>query len=95
VGRIEFHGPTCTHDRSRPERMSLTKNSTVLLVIASQKFQTHVAQDPKEKTKRKRKNNLQFLFFFLKIGYHSAGGHNLLISLGTSSILLIEDGNLS
>jgi hypothetical protein len=42
--------------------MSLTKNSTVLLVNASQKFQTPAAQDPKEKTKKK--NNLQFLFFF-------------------------------
>jgi hypothetical protein len=63
VGRIEFHGPTCSHDRSRPQSMSLTKNSTVLLVNASQKFQTPIAQDPEEKTKEK-KDNLQFLFFF-------------------------------
>jgi hypothetical protein len=34
--------------------MSLIKNSTVLLVNASQKFQTPVAQDPEEKTKKKR-----------------------------------------
>jgi hypothetical protein len=33
--------------------MSLTKNSTVLLVNAFQKFQTPVAQDPEEKTKKK------------------------------------------
>jgi hypothetical protein len=35
VGRIEFHGPTRSHDTSRPQRMSLTKNSTILLVNAS------------------------------------------------------------
>jgi hypothetical protein len=69
VCRIEFHSPTRSHDSSRPQRMSLTKNSTSLLVNASQKFQTPVAHDPEEKTKKK-KNNLQFLFFFLKIGYH-------------------------
>jgi hypothetical protein len=34
--------------------MSLTKKSTVLLVNASQKFQTPVAHDPEEKTKKKR-----------------------------------------
>jgi hypothetical protein len=34
------------------------------------KFQTPVAQDPEEKTKKK-KNNIQFLFFFLKIWYHN------------------------
>jgi hypothetical protein len=45
--------------------MSLTKNSTVLLVNASQKFQTLVAKDPEEKTKKK-KNNLLFLFFFFE-----------------------------
>jgi hypothetical protein len=33
--------------------MSLTKNSSVLLVNASQKFQTSVAHDPEEKTKKK------------------------------------------
>jgi hypothetical protein len=38
VGRIEFHGPARSHDSSRPQRMILTKNSTVLLVNASQKF---------------------------------------------------------
>jgi hypothetical protein len=43
VGRIEFHGPTRSHHSSRSQRMSLTKNSTVLLVNASQKFQTPVA----------------------------------------------------
>jgi hypothetical protein len=53
VGRIEFHGPTRSHHSSRPQRMSLTKNSTVLLVNAFQKFQTPVAQDPEEKTKKK------------------------------------------
>jgi hypothetical protein len=36
VGRIEFHGPTRSHDSSRPQLMSLTKNSTILLVNASQ-----------------------------------------------------------
>jgi hypothetical protein len=33
--------------------MSLTKNSTILLVNAFQKFQTPVAQDPEEKQKKK------------------------------------------
>jgi hypothetical protein len=65
VGRIEFHGPTRSHDSSRPQRMSLTKNSIVLLVNASQKFQTPVAEEPEEKTKNNN-NNLQFLFFFKK-----------------------------
>jgi hypothetical protein len=68
VGRIEFHGPTRSHHSSRPQRMSLTKNSTVLLVNAFQKFQTPVAQD--RKRKQRKKNNLQLLFF-LKIGYHT------------------------
>jgi hypothetical protein len=63
VGRIEFHGPTRSHDSSRPQRMSLTKKSIVLMVNASQKFQTPVAQDLEEKTKKKR---IIFNFSFFK-----------------------------
>jgi hypothetical protein len=47
--------------------MSLTKNSTALLVNAFQKFQTPKARHPKEK--KQRKNNLQLLFFANRVSH--------------------------
>jgi hypothetical protein len=67
VGRIEIHGPIRSHDSSRPQRMSLTKKSIVLLVNASQKFKTPKAHHPREK--KQRKNDLQLLFFANRVSH--------------------------
>jgi hypothetical protein len=68
MGRIEIRGPTRSHDSSRPQRMSLTKkHSTVLLVNACQKIQTPKAHHPREKNKERMTSN----FYSLQTGYHN------------------------
>jgi hypothetical protein len=71
VGRIKNHGPTRSHVNPDPQRMSLTKNSTVLLVNASPKIPNPKAYHPKERREKRNKERVNSNFSSLQTGYHT------------------------
>jgi hypothetical protein len=67
VGWIEIHGPTRSHDISRPQRMSLTKKIHCPTGECFPEIPNPQSASPERK--KQKKNNLQLLFFANRVSH--------------------------